>query len=267
MRGFVLLALLASSLAGCGGDRSAGLPIHLVDDPKIRRDVPFVTWGEVVSLDGDPRQVLSSVPPVMPPSEVLPQPEGPRMLRAPVPPSVAGLPWLLYEVVAARGDAMRMLRSWPGPPAKFAGKTWEVWVPEHRIQPDETPAVRLWPVPDLAIRDAETGDVVVPPHAALKLGVGLQPASFDSTILPIDMTVSAVAADGASTPLRTIRMDPRVPAQRKWVDVAIPLDALAGQTVRFKFTARSIMGSTAMATLPLWADPTIVDAANVTGAP
>ena len=48
MRRFVLLALLAASLAGC--DRHAGLPIHLADDPTIRRDVPFVTWGGVVSI-------------------------------------------------------------------------------------------------------------------------------------------------------------------------------------------------------------------------
>jgi hypothetical protein len=265
MRRFMLLALLAASLAGCGG-RPGELPIHLVDDPKIRREIPFVTWGEVVSLDGVPRQVLSSVSPLMPQSEVVREPLAARKVSAPVPSSVAGLPWLVYELVAVRGDAIRMLRSWPGQ-SKLAGKLYEVYVPEHRIQPDETPAVRLWPIPDLASRDVETGDIVVPPHAALQLGVGIQPASFDSTALPIDMTVSAVAGDGASTALRTIRMDPRVPAQRKWVDVAIPLEALAGKTVRFKFTARSSFGSTAVPTLPLWADPTIVDAANVTGAP
>jgi hypothetical protein len=266
MRRLMVLALLAASVAGCGG-RAGELPIHLVDDPKIRRDVPFVTWGEVVSLDGQPRQVFSSVPPLTPPTEIVAEPLAARMLRAPVPPTVAGLPWLVYEIVAVRGDAMRMLRSWPGSPAKLAGKPYEGYVPEDKIKPDEMPAVRLWPIPDLASRDVETGDVVVPPHAALQLGVGIQPASFDSTFLPIDMTVSAVGAGGASTTLKTIRMDPRVPAQRKWVDVAIPLEALAGKTVRFKFTARSSMGATAVPTLPLWADPTLVDAANVTGAP
>jgi hypothetical protein len=77
----MLLALLAAGAAGCGG-RSDDLPIHLIDDPKIRRDVPFVAWGEVVSLDGEPRQVLSSVPPLVPPTEILPaargRAEGPR---------------------------------------------------------------------------------------------------------------------------------------------------------------------------------------------
>lgn len=259
MRRFVLLALLAASLAGC--DRQAGLPIHLADDPTIRRDGPFVTWGGIVFLDGVPRQVLSSSAPMMPASELLPQPEGARKVRAQIPASFGALPWLVYETVAARGDTMRMLRSWPVT-GKVAGTTYEIFLPEQRIQPDETPAVRLWPIPDLASRDVETGDVVVPPHTALQLGVGLEPITLDTSILPIDMTVTAVAAGGATTPLKTIRLNPRDKENQKWVDATIPLDALAGQTVRFRFTARPSMGPTAVPTLPLWADPTIVDAAT-----
>ena len=135
-------------------------------------------------------------------------------------------------------------------------------MPEQRIQSDETPAVRLWPIPDLASRDVETGDVVVPPRTALQLGVGLEPITWDTTVLPIDMTVTAVGANGAITPLKTITLNAREKEHQKWVDVTIPLHALAGQTVRFRFTARPSMGPTAVATLPLWADPTIVDAAT-----
>jgi hypothetical protein len=258
MRRFLLLALLAASVAGCGG-RSSDLPIHLVDDPKVRRDVPFVTWGGIVALDGDPRQVLSSAVPVMPASELLPQPEGPRKIRAQIPPSFGALPWLAYELVATHGDGMRTLRSWPVI-GGLAGKTHEISLPESRIKPDETPAVRLWPIPDLASRDVETGDVVVPAHTALKLGVGLEPITLDSTIQPIDMTVTAVAAGGATIPLKTIRLNTRARENRKWVDATIPLDALAGQTVRFQFMARPSLGATDIPTLPLWADPTIVDA-------
>jgi hypothetical protein len=43
------------------------------------------------------------------------------------------------------------------------------------------------------------------------------------------------------------------------VDATIPLDALAGQTVRFRFTARPSFGRARRPVLPLWADPTIVD--------
>ena len=257
MRRFLLLALLAASVAGCGS-RSGDLPIHLVDDPKVRRDVPFVTWGGIVSLDGEPRQVISSAVPTMPTSELLPQPEGPRKIRAQIPPSFGALPWLAYEVVATHGDTMRTLRSWPVL-GGLAGKSHEISLPENRIKPDETPAVRLWPIPDLASRDVETGDVVVPAHSALELGVGLEPITRDSTILPIDMTVTAVAAGGATTPLKTIRLN-AFDKDQKWVDATVPLDALAGQTVRFRFTARPSMGPTEIPTLPLWADPTIVDA-------
>jgi hypothetical protein len=256
---FALLALVAASLAGCG-DRTPGLPIHLVDDPGIRRDVPFVTFGGIVFMDGVPRPVLSSATPTLPGSEIVPQPVGPRKVRAQIPPSFGALPWLSYEVVAARGDTMRMLRSWPVT-GRVAGTTYEVNVNEARVQAGETPAVRLWPIPDLASRDVETGDVVVPPHAALQLGVGIEPITWDTTSQPIDMTVTAVAADGAPKPLKTIQLNTRDKAHHKWVDATIPLDALAGQTVRFRFTARPTMGPTAIATLPLWADPTIVDAA------
>jgi hypothetical protein len=262
MRRFVLLALLAASLAGC--DRSAGLPIHLADDPQIRREVPFITWGGVVFLDGVPRQVLSSSAPEMPASEILQPTEGQRKVRAQIPPSFSPLPWLVFETVAVRGDQKRSLRSWPVT-AKLAGNTYEVFVTENKIQADETPAVRLWPMPDLASRDVETGDVVVPKNAALQVGVGLEPISLDTTIFPVDMTVTAVAAGGATTTLWTQRLDPRDRAHKnKWVDATIPLDAVAGQRVRFRFTARPSTGPTGVPTLPLWADPTIVDAATTT---
>jgi hypothetical protein len=263
MNRLVFLALLVASVAGCGS--RSDLPIHLVDDPKVRRDDPFVKWGDVVFLGNVPRKVLSSAATVMPPSEVLPQPEGPRKVRAQIPPSFRALPWLLFETVATRGDTMRKLRSWPVT-AKQAGTTYEVFVTETKIKPDETPAIRLWPIPDLASRDVETGDYVIPSHAALELGVGLEPISVDSSFFPIDMTVSAVAADGTSTPLRTIQLNPRDKAHQKWVDATIPLDVVAGQRVRFRFTARATMGSMAAASLPLWADPTIVDAAPTAGA-
>jgi len=259
MTRLVFLALLAASIAGCGG-RSTDLPIHLVDDPKIRHDDPSLAWGEIVFLDGVPRQVLSSSVPVLPPSELLPQADGTRKIRAQIPQSFGALPWLSYEIVAKRGDTMRMLRAWPVI-GSLAGKTHEIALPEARIQPDETPAVRLWPIPDLANRDVETGDVVVPPHTALELGVGIEPITWDAMILPLDMTVTAVAAGGATTALKTIRLDPpRTKTNQKWVDATIPLDALAGQTVRFRFTARPSVGPSARPVLPLWADPTIVEA-------
>jgi hypothetical protein len=252
-----MAAALAASLTGCGRERPAGQPIRLVGDPGIKRDAPFLTWGGVVALDGVPRPVISASAPIMPVTELLPQPDGHRKIRAQIPPDFAAVPWLEFETVAARGDTMHMLRSWPVT-TKMAGTHYEVYLPEDRIKPDETPGVRLWPVPDVASRDVETGDVVVPSHTALQLGVGLEPISWDTTVIPVDMTVSAVTKDGDPIVLKTIRLNPREKAHQKWVDATIPLDALAGKTVRFRFAARPSMGPTSVLTLPLWADPTIV---------
>ena len=257
-----LAAALAASMAGCSRERADGLPIRLVGDPGIKRDAPFVTWGGVVVLDGVSRPVLSSAAPMMPVTELVPQPEGGRKIRAQIPPSFGALPWLVFETVAGKGDVMHMLRSWPVT-GKVAGMHYEVWLREDRIKADETPGVRLWPIPDLASRDVETGDLAVPPHAALQFGVALEPITWDTTAVPVDMAVSAVAKDGATTTLKTIRLNPRDEAHQTWVDAIVPLDGLAGRTVRFRFTARPSMGPTAVPTLPLWADPTIVDATTL----
>ena len=88
-----LAAALAASMAGCSRERADGLPIRLVGDPGIKRDAPFVTWGGVVVLDGVSRPVLSSAAPMMPATELVPQPArlaassasstSPRIVRSP----------------------------------------------------------------------------------------------------------------------------------------------------------------------------------------
>jgi hypothetical protein len=92
--------------------RSADLPIHLVDDPKIRPGRPFIAWGAIVFLDGVPRQVLSSSVPVMPPSELPPQPMAPEDPRTD-PAEFGALPWLSYEIAASA--ATRCACCAPGP--------------------------------------------------------------------------------------------------------------------------------------------------------
>jgi hypothetical protein len=73
------------------------------------------------------------------------------------------------------------------------------------------------------------------------------------------MRVSAVAPDGV-TALGATQLDVRRPEHRQWVDVTIPLDAVAGRTVRLRFAARPIVGPTTVPALPVWTEPTIVDA-------
>jgi len=256
---------LAAGSAGCGDTHEASVPIRLVADPGIRRDAPFLSWGTVVTIANVARPVLSAAAPVLPPTEVRLNPNGKRTVGAQIPPEFSALPWLVFETVVTRGGTMQMMRSWPVT-AKLAGTKYDVWVDDDKVGPDGTPAIRLWPVPDLATRDVETGEIAVPAHAALQVGVGVEPISWDTTVFPIDMTV-AVVDRGVNTVLETIRLDVRRPENKKWVDASIPLDAFAGRRVRFRFSARPSAGPTAAVSLPLWADPTIVDArANPTGA-
>jgi hypothetical protein len=258
MRASVLVALVLAA-AGCGESPrfATSEPIRLIGDPGIRRDAPFLAWGTVVSIGDVPRPVLSAAAPVVPPSELLPQPNGRRKIRAQIPPEFARLPWLVYETTVTRDGATSMLRSWPVT-AKVSGTFYEVWVTEEKVGPHDTPGVRLWPIPDLASRDVETGDVAIPVGATLEVGLGLEPITWDTTVIPVEMTVTALAA-GRETVLSTTPVTPpQRPAPPQWKDVSIPLDALAGQTVRLRFSARPKMGPSAVVSLPVWADPTIV---------
>jgi hypothetical protein len=151
-----------------------------------------------------------------------------------------------------------MMRSWPVSGA-LAGGTYDALIVDARVPPGGRTGVLVWPVPDLAMRDVTTRGVVVPARAVLRVAAGLEAASWPSTVTPLDMTITAIA-DGAETPLRAVRVDPRRPGGRAWIDLAVPLDALAGRTARFRFASRPIVGPTAVPALPVWSAPEIVDA-------
>ena len=95
-------------------------------------------------------------------------------------------------------------------------------------------------------------------RATLDVGMAIEPVIWSGAFMPIDMTVTAIV-DGKEILLHTTRIDPRRPQDRHWLDASIALDLVAGRTVRLRFSARPILGPTAIPTLPVWADPTIVD--------
>jgi hypothetical protein len=254
-----VLALVVFAAAACGDARLPGDPIRLIDDPGIKRDAPFLAWGSVVSINDEPRRVLSASQPVTPPAEVVPQPEGGRKVGAQIPPGFSALPWLVFETTVTQDGATTFMRSWPVT-ARAAGNTYAVWVTEHKMRPGGVPGVRLWPVPDLATRDVETGDVTIPPGSVLQVGVGLEMITWDTTVLPLEMKVTAIA-DGRETVLSTTPIEIQRREHKRWIDVSTPLDALAGRSVRFRFSTRPKLGPTAVASLPVWAEPTIVPAA------
>jgi len=259
----LLLAIVAVAGFGCG-DHTATTsgfdPIRLIGDPGIDRTKPaLVTWGAVVAVADVPRPVLSAATPLAPASEVRTKDDGHRTIRATIPAETAGLPWVVFETVTTRDGKSKTMRYWPVTAAHQAGIAYEVGLVEAAVGKDGVPSIRVWPVPDLATRDVETGPIAVPAHAVLDVGVALEQISWDTTILPVDMTVAAVV-DGTARILHTERLDVRKKENQRWVDLKIPLDALAGTSVHFRFTARPSMGPTAVVSLPVWADPTIVPA-------
>jgi len=257
----LLLAIVAVAGFGCG-DHAATTrgfdPIRLIGDPGIdRTKPPFLTWGAVVAVDNVPRPVLSASTPLAPPSEVRTKDDGTRTVRATIPAETKAVPWVVFETVTTHAGKSKTMRYWPVT-ATMAGVAYEVGLVDNVVK-DGVPSIRVWPVPDLATRDVETGPITVPPHAVLEVGVALEQISWDTTIMPVDMTVAAVV-DGTPRTLHTERIEVRKKEYQRWVDLQVPLDALAGTSVRFRFTARPSMGPTAVVSLPVWADPTIVPA-------
>jgi hypothetical protein len=232
-------------------------PFRLALDAAARPPDAFLRRGGMVTIDGISRPVLTAAEPIRPATEIVTPPGEPRRVRAQVPRELATVPWVVFETVVTRAGTTSMMRSWPMSGRMQAGATYEIPVIEEQVGTDGTPGIRLWPIPDLAARDVDTREVVVPPHAVLTVGLGLEPISWDTTVLPVDMTVAAVV-DGRETVLHTVQLNPRRREHRRWVDVSVPLDALTGQTARFVFRARPSMGSSAVPSLPVWADPTIV---------
>lgn len=254
------LAMIALSLAalGCGGEpsgRFAATPVAL--DPQARHDERFLVWGGTVAIGGLERTVLSASKSVVPPAEVTREGDQHRITST-IPADLRPAGWIILEAFATRDGTTSFIRSIPGPSTQ-AGTAISLAVPDAKVGPGGRPGVRLYPAPDLASRDVDSVAVRVPAHAVLQVGMALEQASWQTTAIPLDMTVSAVVDDQV-TVLGTTRLDANRPEQRQWVDVTIPLEPVAGRSVRLRFAARPIVGPTNVPSLPVWAEPTIVDA-------
>jgi hypothetical protein len=255
----VLIVFAAfSALAGCAERAEPPFePIRLVAGANAARDDRFLTWGGTVTIDGIERRVLSAATPVTPPVEIAPEVEGGQAVyRGPLPAEFKPVPWILIQAVATTDGVTKSIGSWPAI-GGLGGTPFRIPYMKDMVPPGGKAGIVLRPVPDLATRDVETPDVTIPARAVLVFGVGLETASQAPSVIPVDMTVSALA-DGREIGVDVVRLEPRRHVQ--WVDRQVPLDELAGRVVRFRFTARPIMGPTAVPTLPVWADPTIVDA-------
>jgi hypothetical protein len=256
-----LVLALVSALGACGErDRPYG-PIRLVPKADASRDERFLTWGGTVTIGGFARPVLSAATPIDPPVENLRSSDGQRTTRVVLPAELRAYPWMIIESVVTRDGVTSMIRAWPAVGSQ-GGTAFDLPVAEAKIGPDEAPGVVLRAAPDLAARDVETDEVTVPAHTVLLFGVALEPSSLQVTAIPIDMTVSALTGERVIE-LHTVRLKPGGRDVQAWADAQIPLDQIAGRVVRFRFSARPIAGPTAVPALPIWADPTIVEAGTI----
>jgi arylsulfatase A-like enzyme len=111
--------------------------------------------------------------------------------------------------------------------------------------------------PDVATRDLASAPVAIPAGAVLETAFGIEAQALLPGSPAVEFTI--VADDGTARTLMQSTIDPvRVAGDRRWIPVRLPLDALAGREVRFRFSARPVPGTGEPVTLPVWSDPVVL---------
>jgi choline-sulfatase len=90
----------------------------------------------------------------------------------------------------------------------------------------------------------------------------LSPAAGVAGAAPITLEVAAEPEGGTIVSLWSTTIQGERADGPRWNEVAIPLEAVGGKTVRFHFRARAI-GDGRAVLVPVWADPTIVAPAPI----
>jgi arylsulfatase A-like enzyme len=186
---------------------------------------------------------------------------GPIERRYPVPAGLLGSTLLvepLYRV--SDHDPWRPL------PPVFARRVGaEVTVtlpppPNAREQPFDV-TVRATVLPP-ALQTFATRPVAIGPGAVLTVGLGLETTGLTDGAAPVEFQLKAETDGGTRDVLHAV-LDPADPATRQWDDRRIDLGALAGQSVRFVFTARVQPRAGRAADeaygVPLWGAPLVLE--------
>ncbi len=220
---------------------------------------PGLAGGAYVEIGGEPRPALSSVTGT--PAPCTWRADDPVAVCT-APADTVSTPWHFVRLVRKLDDG-RVVTS---PPVALPGDA-----PDrvHRIGPlpvDERTGVTFMgaavsAAPELASRDLTSDPVVVPPDAVLTVAFGIEPPAWTPDAAPVRFTVTAIGDGGHETPLFEQTLDPvRRPEDRRWIEPRVPLAALAGKAVRFRFAARAVAGGDARmtASLPLWSEPALL---------
>ena len=247
------LVTLLAMIVGCSDAPS--LPILLVDDPGIARDNPRLAYGAAVTIGTERRRVLAASKPSVTDVSLVDAP-GDRIkyLRGPAPSFPSGT--LVVFAAATLEDGVPVpIRVWPL--RMKSGEPLNLLVYKATLPPPEKTIVAVsWPVVPLDERDQETGPVKIPPAATLTVGFGLEPAGQKMVLAPVTFRIVAVDTAGVESTLHETSVSSS-PSSQRWLDAAIPLAPLAGQTVRFRFTMRTVLPARGSYALPVFAEPTI----------
>jgi arylsulfatase A-like enzyme len=141
------------------------------------------------------------------------------------------------------------------------GAVAELTVQFRGLAPPETTRVRVEAhrAPSLPARDVVTPPVVVPPGGVLRFAIGVEEIAWRAGGPALEFSLVA-SRDGAEDEVFRRHVDPAgMETDRQWRDAQVDVSHLAGETVRWRFQARRADGAAAGSSLPVWADPILLD--------
>jgi arylsulfatase A-like enzyme len=252
--GGLATTVLVLGLLGCTrGERTAAEAVRLIAPP------PGVL-ASTYTLADETRPVLA-----LPPE---------RRLDLPVPAGSGEaytftLPADFAGDVIATGSLQRAKHFHPLPPQLLARSRDPDGSPRATLTlpavalgdgPASTLTLMLTTPPAAPMVETVVDGIAVPDDARLELAYGLSPAAGISGAAPVTLEIAADVDGGAEQTLWSATITGESADGPRWNEVTVPLTAVAGQRVRFRFRARAV-GDGRPVVLPLWADPTIVASA------
>ncbi|MGH7893957.1 MAG: sulfatase, partial [Candidatus Binatia bacterium] len=173
-----------------------------------------------------------------------------------LPPELATAPWLVVRSLVHPGAGADR---WPTSLVPVAQGRTTVTLDLGDLAPASAfdVAIGAMPAPSLHSRDLVTAPVAVPADARLELAVGVQSEAWE--VSPALRFAVHAEGDEADQEVWSTVLDPaRRPDDRAWRPASIPLDAMAGRSVRLRFEVRAADPQETRSSLPLWGDPTLV---------
>jgi arylsulfatase A-like enzyme len=156
---------------------------------------------------------------------------------------------------------------WLGSPAAVAGATATLADPAPSDLPSRLGLLTViaWPLGARPTVREVTGAFAIAPGDVLRFGYAVEEPAWAEGFAPVEFTVSALEEDGRETKLFGRRIDPATEARdRRWFDARVPLDAVAGRSVRFAFTATALPadGAKEPRSLPVFSNPEVESSAH-----